>query len=105
MLSLVNQLNLALIFFTVFLVASSAMGQSDFRPGYLITSQVDTLQGQIDLRSELEMGQSCKFREDDKGLVREYTPEEILAYRFVDNKYFISKKLDSVTVFLEYIAN
>ncbi len=76
--------------------------QTDFRPGYIIKNSGDTLYGEIDYRGDLLMGKICKFklRED----IFEYTPDSIAAYRFIDSKYYITREVNGLNVFLEYLV-
>lgn len=76
--------------------------QTDFRPGYVITNSNDTLYGEIDYRGDLLMGQVCKFRTNTHEII-EYTPYDIAAYRFPNNKYFVSKEVAGKKVFLEFL--
>lgn len=78
--------------------------QTDYRPGYIILNSGDTIHGQIDYRGDLLMGNRCRFKSADN-TVQEYSPTDIMAYRFIDSKYFVSKEVDSKTVFLEYLIN
>jgi len=76
--------------------------QTDFRPGYIIEISGDTLLGEIDYRGDRLMSKICKFK-DRKNTINEYSPNEIFGFRFIDSKYYVSKKLDSKNVFLEYL--
>ena len=62
--------------------------QSNFKPGYIIKNPGDTIYGQIDYRGDLIMGRTCKFKSDDNTVVK-YFPGDIIAYRFIDGKYYI----------------
>jgi hypothetical protein len=91
------------------LVCFPGLGQSDFRPGYYITHDFDTIYGQIDHRSDRRQTTSCSFRSGDKSEASKFTPSDILAYRFIDGKYFISKWVEvedeSKLIFVEYLVN
>lgn len=80
------------------------MAQTDFRSGYIIKSAGDTIYGEVDFRGDMRMGSVCKFRKSD-GIVDEYSPKDIIAYRFIEGKYFVSKVVESKSVFLEYLLN
>ena len=88
---------LGLIFTTGILYA-----QTDFRPGYIINSTGDTLYGEIDYRGDLLMSSVCKFK-DGNGKVVDYHPNNIVAFRFVDSKYYVSREIDNKKVFMEYL--
>lgn len=76
--------------------------QSNFKPGYIIKNPGDTIYGQIDYRGDLIMGRTCKFKSDDNTVVK-YFPGDIIAYRFIDGKYYISREINGKKVFLEYL--
>jgi len=76
--------------------------QTDFRPGYVIRAIGDTLLGEIDYRGDKLMGYLCKFKSSEN-LINDYTPNDIHGYRFIDSKYFVSKKINGTPVFLEYL--
>jgi len=76
--------------------------QTDFRPGYIINMTVDTLYGDIDYRGDLLMSGLCKFRDNDN-TIKDYSPNDIIAYRFIDSKYYVSREINNRRVFLEYL--
>tara|TARA_B100000809_G_scaffold260807_1_gene308441 strand:- start:20031 stop:21086 length:1056 start_codon:yes stop_codon:yes gene_type:complete len=75
--------------------------QTEFRSGYIILKDKDTLFGEIDYRADRLMARVCTFKKDKT--VLKYTPADIEAYRFTDGKYFISKNVDGVPVFLQFL--
>ena len=91
-----------IFFFVLLLPISWLYAQTDFRPGYVITNSNDTLYGEIDYRGDMLMGQVCKFRSSERDIVS-YTPYDIAAYRFIDNKYFVSREVLGKRVFLEFL--
>ncbi len=91
------------LFVTLFTLSVSTLyAQTDFRPGYVITNSYDTIYGQIDYRGDKLMGQVCKFKSAENHIT-EYSPEDIIAYRFTDGKYYISKEIADKFVFLEFL--
>jgi hypothetical protein len=89
---------LGLLFTTQFINA-----QTDFRSGYVIIENNDTLFGEIDYRGDLLMSEVCRFRINDKANETKYSPDDIVAYRFKESKYFISKDLKGKKIFLEFL--
>ena len=86
-----------------FLISTGILrAQTDFKPGYIIKNTGDTIFGEIDYRGDILMGTICKFKNSDNSIV-EYSPSDILGYRFIDSKYYVSKEVDSKKVFLEYL--
>jgi hypothetical protein len=83
--------------------------QSDFRQGYIITLNSDTLFGKIDFRGSIYNAQHCNFMANESSQPREFKPGQIISYRFTDGKYFVSKMIkDSLgqhSVFLEYLVH
>ncbi|MDR2036941.1 MAG: outer membrane beta-barrel protein [Bacteroidales bacterium] len=87
--------------FTIFCFA-----QRDFRDGYIITNQLDTIYGQIDYRGDIRNSKVCSFTKNSTNQSIDYLPDEIFAYRFIDGRYYISKELDNgKKVFLEFLVN
>ncbi|MCF8299285.1 MAG: hypothetical protein K9J13_17180 [Saprospiraceae bacterium] len=79
--------------------------QTDFRPGYIIKLEGDTVFGEIDYRGDQLMCELCKFRLSEQAEETTYFPKDIFAYRFTDSKYFISKQIKGKKVFLEFLIN
>jgi hypothetical protein len=77
--------------------------QTNFKPGYIIKTNNDTVYGEIDYRGDLLMGEVCTFK--PKGLNEEtkFSPNDIAGFRFIDSKYFISKEINEKKVFLEFL--
>ncbi len=96
------------IFFLFCLIKLS--GQTDFRPGCVITNENDTLHGLIDYRGDARNARRCDFRESMTAPVREFLPFSIQGYRFGDKgKYYVSKKVTTdkgeVELFMEFLVN
>jgi len=81
----------------------TVQAQSDFRSGYLLMNNGDTLYGELDLRSDLKMSAFCKFKTQNQE-IKIYHPGEISGYRFINGKYYITKEFDGKLVFLEYLV-
>lgn len=76
--------------------------QTDFRPGYIIKTFGDTIFGQIDYRGDLLMSSLCKFKAVDN-TIKEYSPNDIEAFRFIERKYYVTREIDNKKVFMEYL--
>ena len=83
------------------LMAFAVKAQTEFREGYIITKEKDTIYGELDHRGDRVMAKVCRFRKDDK--VFKYRPSEISAYRFTDGKFFVSKKIEGRDIFLQFL--
>ena len=93
-----TRLLIAFSFFALFLNA-----QTGYRPGYVIKEQGDTLFGQVNFQSERLMGEECTFRLNDTARVMTFSPNDILGYRFIDGKYYVTKVINGNKVFLEFL--
>lgn len=100
-----------LIGVNIFLLLVPALyAQSNYRPGFIITLQKDTLYGEIDYRTDEMNARRCVFRSQDGSEEPvTYHPFDILGYRFTDDgKYYVSKNIElkygvPKPVFLEYL--
>ncbi len=85
---------------------SELKAQTDFRPGYVITNTNDTLRGLIDYRGAVRNSKRCDFKESQESAVKEYLPGDIKAYRYIDSKFYVSKKTgEDNWLFLEFVLN
>ena len=78
--------------------------QTDFRPGYIIENSGDTLYGEIDYRGDILMNTICTFKSVEN-VTHKYSPYDIHSFRFIDSKYYISREVNGIKVFLEYLIN
>lgn len=93
---------LKLILWGLFIATAVANAQSDFRHGYIINNAGDTVVGKIDYRGDLLMCSVCTFKNNNK-VVKQYSPIDIKAFRFLDSKYYVSREVGEKIVFLEYL--
>ncbi len=73
----------AFIIILLLIIASNSLGQTDFRNGFIITSENDTIQGELAYRSNSRNYQSCIFKScifKGEQAAREYFPEDILSF-------------------------
>ncbi len=98
---------LFVIYFTFF--SSTAFSQSDFRPGFYITWENDTVYGLIDYRGEIRNARLCVFKTNENAETVKFVPEQIKAYKFSESKFYLSEKipLDEgiEQVFLEFLVD
>ncbi len=100
-----------LIGMNIFLLLLPALyAQSNYRPGFIITLQKDTVYGEIDYRTDEMNARRCVFRSQTSSAEPvTYHPFDILGYRFTDDgKYYVSKNIElkygvPKPVFLEYL--
>lgn len=99
------------LFTIIFLILSGfpVLAQTDFRNGYYITHENDTVFGLVDYRGEVRNSQTCVFKKNDVAEPVRFNPSEIQAYRFTDGKFYISKLINTgdeeKTVFLEFLVD
>lgn len=100
-----NQL-ICLIFL---LITSKLYSQFDYRPGFIILNSADTLYGMLDFKNDLSNSHHVYFKTDSSINAIEYTPDQIVAYYYVDGKYYVSKDIklskQDKRVFLEVLIN
>jgi len=83
---------------------------TDFRPGFVILMNGDTVPGKIDYGIDIRMSRICRFIPNDRAIEMVYKPNEIKAFRFNNGKFFIAKDLKNENnktkrLFLEYLIN
>lgn len=83
--------------------------QNDFRRGFIITNQKDTVFGLVNYHEGLKSYQSCDFKEAGTQNTISYSPENIPGYGYTNDKYFESRNIEigsnySKVVFLEVIV-
>lgn len=88
---------LALTLWTV----QDACAQEDFREGFVVLHNGDTLYGGLEYRSNSKNYESARFRRN--GSVRELGPSDISAYGFIRDKVYTSSVADSL--FAEILVN
>jgi hypothetical protein len=90
------------------LISIHFYGQENYKPGYIITNNQDTLRGYI-LNVGTNHFRKCVFRKELKNKNEIYLPSQIQAYRYNDNgKYFVSKEISDQQkgkmYFVEYLV-
>jgi hypothetical protein len=82
--------------------------QTDFRPGYVVTHDADTLHGLVDYNEGPNAYRVCTFKQSKDDQSTSYKPNEISSYGFADDKLFTARQITmpdktSEHVFLEVI--
>jgi len=92
----------------LFFLSLKINGQTDYRPGYYISLENDTVYGLIDYRGDFRNSRLCEFKKDENSEPKQFNPGDITSYRFIDGKYYVSKHVKAKnidrTVFLEYLV-
>ncbi|MBK6964795.1 MAG: hypothetical protein IPH20_12870 [Bacteroidales bacterium] len=98
---------LLLLFLLFIFSGASLFSQTDFRPGYVINTENDTISGLIDYKGNKASAEICLFKHNSGTDAIRYTPADIKSYRFIDGKYYVSKKLNAedeeAPLFLEFL--
>lgn len=95
----------------VFIVSVNIYAQENFKEGYIIKNEGDTIKGWVDYRTIGINNLQCKFRLSENDKTVTYHPGDIAGYRFVnEGKYYVSKEvqIDSLPpkmYFLEYLVS
>lgn len=91
----------------VFLIQSISFAQENYRKGYIITNNYDTIYGLLQNRSSKQAGRQCIYKQNEDADAIRYRPDEIAGYRFDEGKYFISKTIiqfrEEQKIFLEFL--
>lgn len=82
-----------LILFTSIFCAKPSNAISDFRKGYILKSERDTVWGFVNYSHGQHSFRNCTFKESIKGETTRFTPENIIGYGFYDDKTYISKQV------------
>lgn len=88
---------------SLLILSGLTFAQQDFRAGYIIQLNGDTLYGEVDYRGDLLMGKKCTFKALIDEKIMEYNPGDIAAFRFIDSKFFVSKNVKGADYFLEFL--
>jgi len=92
-----------ILFSGLFLATVLINAQTDFRPGYVVKVNGDTLIGEIDYRGDILMGEVCRFKPNNTVRAVIYSPDDINEFKFNESKYYISKEVKGQKVFLEFL--
>ena len=70
-----------------------ASAQRDFRPGYIIKNNGDSITGFVSYGTEKSNTRQCFFKERKKVKYTAFTAGEIMRYGFIEDKLYISMTL------------
>lgn len=102
---LISSILLCFVFCSINLQASP---YNNFREGYIISLRGDTLKGFLSSQISRDASEKCIFKSNVDNELKTYLPGEIVGYRYLDGKYYVSKEIstDSINkklVFLEFL--
>ncbi len=89
------------------LLIPSALFAQDYRSGYIIKTNKDSVNGFVEYSSDKHNSTYCHFRETRRGKTTTFSPQELLAYGFHGDKQYKSVRLpgaSSEIVFVKVLA-
>ncbi len=95
----------------VFLCASisAISGQADFRKGYIITVEGDTLHGLVDFRGDRYNSANCTFKGGPVAEAVTFEPGSVIGYGFENGRHYLSKTVEAESgdrvFFMEVLLN
>ena len=84
-------ISVLLIFIPEILFAAN----KEWKSGYVVTTQNDTIKGYIAYRKSMEDQKTCLFKKELHSSEITYTPNDLLAYRYDDGLYFQSRNVNA----------
>lgn len=106
---MIQKVLLSLFFSFFFLLTSPLISQKDFKPGFIIKNEQDTIYGLINVNSNSKNSLSCEFKKEENAVVQHYKPFDIQAYKIDHEKFYVSKEVvfndEKKQFFLEYLVN
>lgn len=103
-------MRLTIVAFLLIFTLSVLSQQHNFRNGFIISLDNDTITGIIDFRLDEEIMHSVSFIAEGEVNARQYFPGEITGYRLIDDgKFYVSKEIEIRknqfrTVFVEFLV-
>lgn len=73
------------------LLSSLCYAQTDFRKGFIVRHEKDTVFGFAQFYDGAKAFSQCSFRRSSSDEPQTYEPDDLLGYGFVDGRHFISK--------------
>lgn len=103
----ITPLTIGILF--LLLINNNDFGQVNYKSGYIITNNNDTIYGLINLRSNYRNNRACDFKKTENDSPEQLLPTDIKAYKIDDRKFYVSKTISlkdtSNVVFLEFLLN
>lgn len=96
----------SLLLVLAFVKFDAGLSQADYRKGFVVVNE-DTVQGWVSYRENDNLYKQCYFKATTGQKPVTYTPSDIKAYGFENDKVFRSRKitLDSMRVFVEVLVS
>ena len=81
------------LLFLLALLPNFVFGQADFRKGFIVTINQDTIHGLVKYTESIRPFEVCQFRSSDSQEVSSFDASQLTAYGFIDDKSFESKQI------------
>lgn len=98
-----------LILILILAISPLVQSQSDWRKGYIIKHEGDTIYGLIDDRGSRSNSKQFSFKIGNDAKPNTFLPKDVLGYRFIDGKFYVSKLINlnghTEVVFLEFMLH
>ncbi len=100
-----------LILITFITIGKLTYSQPDFREGFIIKNNNDTIYGLIEFKENSSNFRKCIFKKEVNLKKEVFSATDIKAYRYNNSKYYVSKLIDNnggkakEKVFLEFLIN
>ncbi|HSI90981.1 MAG TPA: hypothetical protein VK927_07680 [Adhaeribacter sp.] len=95
--------NLLLALLSLF--AFYAQAQKDFRPGYIVTLQNDTLRGLVNYKGDIKSALKCDFKEKTGTEAQTFTPDQLLGYGFNSGRFFETQQIPIINYQYNKLTN
>jgi hypothetical protein len=86
------------------LPANYSTAQNNFKPGYYICHDKDTIKGEINVLGYNNLKNSCPFRKSSSDPITNLSPNEINTYVIIDDRQFESKEVYGEIIFVETLV-
>ena len=98
-----------LLMSVILLISFPIFSQMNYKPGFIITLEGDSILGEIENRGSIKNSVICTFKQEESEKWIDYGPSEISAYGFKNGKFYVSRDIelngDTLNVFLEYLID
>ena len=99
---------LIIVLTLIYLGNFNLSANNTFKDGFIINLYGDTIKGYLLEQSSINASKKCVFKTGSDKEKVVYSPNDILGYRFINGKYYISKSInssqdrDKENVFMEF---
>jgi hypothetical protein len=77
-----------LVLLPLFVGGTTAIAQTNFRPGYVLPLSGDTLRGEVDSRGAQRNARLARFRSAPGAAITEYKPQQLRGYGFTGDRVY-----------------